>query len=146
GSPGSDAEQFAAQVVRINPSASAGNRAVPVYLQVQAPPDSITLRPGMYVQGSIHTGEVTTVTVPLTSIRTDQPLPYVQRVDHGKVLHQPIAIGDQRTQDGHTWVAVQGMSEGTQILSGQVGAVPAGSTVQLAPAMSAAASATSSPE
>ncbi|MBQ0130602.1 MAG: efflux RND transporter periplasmic adaptor subunit, partial [Comamonas sp.] len=34
GSPGSDAEQFAAQVVRINPSASAGNRAVPVYLQV----------------------------------------------------------------------------------------------------------------
>lgn len=144
GSIGDKSAQLSAQVVRINPSASAGNRAVPVYLRLDPVPGAITLRPGMYVQGSIHTGSVTAVAVPLSSIRTDQPLPYVQLVHNAKVLHQQIVMGVQSTQDGQTWVAVQGLSEGSQILSGQVGAVPSGAAVQLAPAMGAAAAAPSS--
>lgn len=146
GSIGDKSAQLSAQVVRINPSASAGNRAVPVYLRLDPVPGAITLRPGMYVQGSIHTGSVTAVAVPLSSIRTDQPLPYVQLVHNAKVLHQQIVMGVQSTQDGQTWVAVQGLSEGSQILSSQVGAVPSGAAVQLAPTMGAAAAAPSSPQ
>ena len=131
GNTSMESEALQARVVRINPSASAGNRAVPVYLRLETRPADLTLRPGMFVQGSIEMGHVTTLAIPLNSIRTDQPLPYVQLVSEGKVLRQQVRIGSQSLHEGQMWVAVEGLREGMHILSGQVGGVPAGSAVQL---------------
>lgn len=120
-----------AQVVRINPSASAGNRAVPVYLQVEAGDAAAPLRPGMYVEGFIQTAQTEALAVPLSAVRTDQPLPYVQTVHDGVVQHSPVQLGVQSVGQAQTWVAVQGLVAGQSVLSGQVGGIPAGTRVQL---------------
>lgn len=134
-SNGQAAQRLQAQVVRINPSASIGSRAVPVYLHLDANPEA-PLRPGMYAEGFIQTDNTQALAVPLTAVRTDQPLPYVQSVLNGVVQHTPVQMGVQSMGQTQTWVAVQGLHAGQQLLSGQVGGIPAGTHVQLAPAPS----------
>lgn len=67
-----------ATVVRINPSAQAGSRAVPVYLRVDQPAQTASLRQGLFVQGLLTTGSAQVLTVPLDAVRTDKPAPYLQ--------------------------------------------------------------------
>ena len=119
-----------AQVVRINPSAAAGSRTVPVYLRLQ-PRNDLSLRPGMYVEGFIQTGHHQALAVPLDAVRTDQPLPYVHTVAHGQVQHTPVVLGVQSVDSARPWVAVEGLPEGTVVLGGRVGGIPAGTSVQL---------------
>lgn len=127
-----EAQSLAATVVRINPSASDGNRAIAVYLQLEPVADA-SLRPGMYVEGFIQTSSLHSLAVPLTAVRTDQPLPYVQSVQDGVVQHTPLQLGAQSRGERTVWVAVQGLPAGMALLSGQVGAIPAGTRVQLMP-------------
>lgn len=119
-----------AQVVRINPSAAAGSRTVPVYLRLQ-PRSDLNLRPGMYVEGFIQTGQHQALAVPLDAVRTDQPLPYVHSVAQGQVQHTPVVLGVQSVDSARPWVAVEGLPEGTIVLGGRVGGIPAGTSVQL---------------
>ena len=132
-SNGQAQQRLQAKVVRINPSASAGNRAVPVYLQLDTHSEA-SLRPGMYVEGFIQTANIQALAVPLNAVRTDQPLPYVQSVINDVVQHTSVQLGAQSVGEAQTWVAVQGLQEGQQVLSGQVGGIPAGTRVQLTPA------------
>lgn len=131
-SNGQAAQTLYAEVVRINPSASAVNRAVPVYLQLDPSPEA-ALRPGMYVEGFIQTANTPALAIPLSAVRTDQPLPYVQTVVNGVVQHTPVQLGVQSVGEAQAWVAVEGLAAGQQLLSGQVGGVPAGTRVQLDP-------------
>lgn len=133
GSNGQAPQRLQAKVVRINPSASTGNRAVPVYLQLDANSEA-PLRPGMYVEGFIQTDNTQALAIPLNAVRTDQPQPYVQAVFNGVVEHMPVQLGAQSVGEAQTWVAVQGLQEGQQVLSGQVGGIPVGTRVQLTPA------------
>lgn len=119
-----------AQVVRINPSAAAGSRTVPVYLRLQ-PRSNLSLRPGMYVEGFIQTGQHQALAVPLDAVRTDQPRPYVHTVAQGQVQHTPVVLGVQSVDSAQPWVAVEGLPEGTIVLGGRVGGIPAGTSVQL---------------
>ncbi len=61
-----------ARVVRINPSAVAGSRAVIAYLAVDSAPG---LRQGLFAQGTLGTGRLQTLAVPLNAVRTDKPQP-----------------------------------------------------------------------
>lgn len=143
-SNGQAAQNLQAEVVRINPSAMEGSRAVPVYLRLsnteQAP-----LRPGMYVEGFIETGSAQALAVPLTTVRTDQPLPYVQTVQEHRVQHSPVEMGVQSVGQSQTWVAVQGLQPGQPVLSGRVGGLPAGIRVELLPKANADAAAPATP-
>lgn len=136
-SNGQTPQRLQAKVVRINPSASAGSRAVPVYLQLEANP-AAQLRPGMYVEGFIETDNTQALAVPLSAVRTDQPVPYVQSVHDGVVQHTPVQLGAQSVGEAQTWVAVQGLQAGQLLLTGQTGGVPAGTRVQLLPTPAAA--------
>ena len=129
-SNGQPPQALQAEVVRINPSASEGNRAVPVYLRLESNADT-ALRPGMYVEGFIETGKVQALAVPLSAVRTDQPLPYVQTVLNGVVQHSNVKLGVQSVGEAQTWVAVEGLQPGHIALSGSVGGVPAGTRVEL---------------
>ncbi len=133
------AEPVPATVARINPSAQAGSRSVLVYLRVAAQPG---LRQGLFAQGQLATGQQQALAVPLNAVRIDKPLPYVQRVADGRIAHQSVQLGARGEVAGETWVAVQGVPEGAQVLRGTAGALREGTQVKLltpAPAASAAA-------
>ncbi|MCF8210222.1 MAG: efflux RND transporter periplasmic adaptor subunit, partial [Rhodoferax sp.] len=102
-------QSIAAKVVRVSPSAVAGSRAVLAYLALAG---QAGLRQGLFAQGGLSTGTVRAIAVPLSSVRTDKPQPYVQQVQGDQVLHTTVSVGDRADLAGQTLVAVQGLTEG----------------------------------
>jgi RND family efflux transporter MFP subunit len=125
------AQPVTATVVRINPSAQAGTRSVPVYLRV---PAGAGLRQGLFAQGPLQVGRAIGVAVPLASVRTDKPLPYVQVVQDGRIAHRPVQVGARGERDGVAVAIVTGLTDGTQTLLGHVGALREGALVRLSQA------------
>jgi len=118
----------AAKVVRINPSAVAGSRAVLVYLAVEATPG---LRQGLFAQGTLGTGHLQTLALPLSAVRTDKPQAYVQVVTNNKVADQNVEMGARGEVDGQTMVAVKGLSEGASVIVGSIGTLREGSSIKI---------------
>jgi len=130
-----------ARVLRINPSAQTGSRSVLIYLGVKnsaeyRQPDSRQpdLRQGLFVQGLLSTTDISALAVPVTSVRTDKPQPYVQWIDNGQVRHMTVALGARGQVGEQHWVAVTGvgatLAQGAQILSASSGAVREGTRVK----------------
>ena len=86
-----------ARVARINPSVQAGSRQVLVYLALAPSP---TLRQGLFARGTLATGTVRALAVPVTALRTDKPAPYVQVVENGQVTHRTVATGARGDAEG----------------------------------------------
>jgi len=122
------AKPLTARVVRVNPSAVAGSRAVLAYLALDS---TEGLRQGLFAQGALALGKATTLAVPLSAVRTDKPQPYVQVVSKGQVSHQAVTLGARGDSGGQTLVAVQGVNEGATVLGGTVGTVREGTLVKL---------------
>ena len=123
------AEQtIGARVARVNPSASASNRAVVVYLSVSPNPQ---LRQGLFAQGSLATGSQSVLALPLGAVRTDKPQPYVQAIVQDKVVHLPAAMGVRGAYRGQTMVALEDMEPGLRVLRGSVGPLLAGTPVRI---------------
>lgn len=123
------AEQtIGARVARVNPSASASNRAVVVYLSVSPNPQ---LRQGLFAQGSLATGSQSVLALPLGAVRTDKPQPYVQAIVQDKVVHLPAAMGVRGAYQGQTMVALEDMEPGLRVLRGSVGPLLAGTPVRI---------------
>ncbi|MDD2713408.1 MAG: HlyD family efflux transporter periplasmic adaptor subunit, partial [Simplicispira sp.] len=131
-------DTLTATVARISPSAQAGSRAVPVYLTIDAiqkqNPATSALRQGLFVQGTLEIGTSDLLAVPLDTIRTDQPAPYVQVSEQGHIVHKKVKTGARSIQGGQTLVAIEGVPEGALVLAGRVGALPEGTVLDLAPA------------
>ena len=116
-----------AKVLRINPSAQTGSRSILVYLGIQGREG---LRQGQFAQGSLGTQTVQAMAVPLDSVRTDKPQPYVQVVQDGKVVHITVRTDVRSEGERESLVAVTGVAEGTQVLTGSVGPVREGVVVK----------------
>lgn len=121
-------QKLNARVVRINPSAVAGSRAVLVYLTVESVPG---LRQGLFAQGTLGTQRVQAMVVPLSAVRTDKPEPYVQLIDQGQVVHQRVQMGERGEVDGQAMVAIAGVAENATVVAGTVGVLREGSAVKL---------------
>ncbi len=121
------AQAVPAKVLRINPSAQTGSRSIVVYLGIQGREG---LRQGQFAQGSLGTQSLQVLAVPVSSVRTDKPQPYVQVVQDGKVAHITVRTGERSEGEQQNLVAVTGVSEGAQVLSGSVGAVREGVQVK----------------
>lgn len=121
-----------ARVARINPTANSSTRTVTAYLAVE---NQAGLRQGLFAQGELSTGNANKVlAVPLDSVRTDKPQPYVQVLKDGKVEHVSVEIAQRGQWQGKTYAAIQGVPQGTPVLAGTLGAVRAGTPAQVAPA------------
>jgi RND family efflux transporter MFP subunit len=120
-------EGVPAKVVRINPSAQAGSRSVLAYLEVE---DATGLRQGLFAQGTLGTGEISALAVPLTAVRTDKPSPYVQVVDGNQVAHKGVDLGARGEADGEMMVAVSGVPAGALVIKGALGPLRDGSQVK----------------
>jgi len=120
-----------AKVLRISPSAQAGSRSVMVYLGV-AGEDG--LRQGLFAEGTLGTRSIQALAVPLSSVRTDKPQAYVQVVDNNLVKHVNVQTGTRAEKTVRsntlTWVEVQGLAEGAQVLAGSAGTVREGTQVK----------------
>ena len=121
-------DTVAAKVVRVNPNASAGSRAVVVYLALVP---HAQLRQGLFLQGRLSTSSRTGPALPLSAVRTDKPVTYVQIVVDGKVEHQPVVTGFIGDYQGQTMVEVIGLPAGTRALLGSVGTLLAGTPVTI---------------
>jgi RND family efflux transporter MFP subunit len=121
------AKPLVAKVVRINPTAVPGSRAVLVYLSIAGNPG---LRQGLFAQGTVATGTAESLAAPLSAVRTDKPLPYVQWLKDGQLVHAPVTLGARGEAMGQAVVAVSGIAEGSEILSGTVGLVREGTQVK----------------
>jgi RND family efflux transporter MFP subunit len=126
------AEPVVATVARINPSAQAGSRTVPVYLAIEQNRGAPALRQGLFVQGLLDTGRADVLAVPLDAVRTDKPAPYVQAVQGGKVAYLPVKTGARAVVAGQTLVAIEGAPEGTSVVSGRMGQLREGTAVSTA--------------
>ena len=130
------AELVTARVTRMSPSAQAGSRSVLVYLTLDKPAG---LRHGLFAKGTLGLMNSQVMAVPLTSVRTDHPSPYVQILEKVgedmRVRHQTVETGirgnDASGKDSQDWVAVKGLTTGSIVLKGQVGAMREGMTVRL---------------
>jgi RND family efflux transporter MFP subunit len=133
-----------ARLARINPSAQTGNRSVLIYLSIEQPQGpAMSLRQGLFAEGTLSTGSSRLLAVPVSSVRTNQVLPFVQLVVQGKVQHQSVVPGLRGMVNSEAMVAVEGLSEGDVVIKGSAGLLRPGSTVQFTPAGSPAAPAAS---
>jgi RND family efflux transporter MFP subunit len=123
------AQPLAAKVVRINPSTVAGSRSVMVYLRLDT---AAGLRQGLFAQGTLATGQVSALAVPLDAVRTDKPQPYVQRIVDGRVVHLGVTPGASGENKGVSMLQVQGLPDGAELLTGAVGALREGTLVKRA--------------
>lgn len=119
------------QVVRINPNAQSGSRNVLVYLSLA----NVTgLRQGLFAQGTLGTAKVSALTVPLSTVRTDKPSPYVQVIENNLVKHRPVELAQRGevSRDGRTEtvVAVKGITENTLVIAGSLGALREGTVTK----------------
>lgn len=138
-----------ARVVRINPSAQAGSRAVTVYLAVQG---QAGLRQGLFARGAIDLQRRAALVVPLSAVRVDQAQPYVLAVVDGKVAQRTVTLGARgeagfdapvggHPNDGGPAAApaaaesaveiTAGIGAGAVVLRGSVGALRDGTAVSL---------------
>ena len=123
-----------ARVVRINPSAQAGSRSVLAYLSIDNQGNAQPLRQGLFAQGTLGTARTTLLAAPLGSVRTDKPVPYLQMIENGQVVHRTVALGTRGTTAGvagdEAVVAVTGLPEGTVVIRGNIGTVREGTLVR----------------
>ncbi|MDP3083220.1 MAG: efflux RND transporter periplasmic adaptor subunit, partial [Rubrivivax sp.] len=77
------ADDVPARVVRINPSAQPGTRAVTAYLAVLPFAGQAALRQGLFARGSIELQRRSALAIPESALRLDQAKPYVLLVSDG---------------------------------------------------------------
>jgi membrane fusion protein, multidrug efflux system len=123
------AEDIAATVTRINPSASSSSRSVLVYLSVAQLPG---LRQGLFAQGTLDTVNVTTLAVPLSAVRTDKPQPYVQLIQNGRIVHQTVQMGERGEAQGQTMIAMKNIAAGAMITRASAGNLRENTAVKMA--------------
>ncbi len=131
-----------ARVVRINPSAQAGSRSVLVYLalnqeQKRSGSEAPALRQGLFVRGSLGTSRASVLSVPLSTVRTDRPLPYVQTIENGAVIHKTVVLGERGAStltdsaSAEPMVGVTGLVENAVVIRGNIGFLREGTPVRL---------------
>lgn len=125
----------AAKVLRINPTAQAGSRSVLAYLSIDnaaysAQQKILPLRQGLFAQGTLSTARASLLAVPLASVRTDKPTPYVQAIENAQIVYKPVTLGARGTADGLDVVAVTGLTNGAVLLRGNVGSLREGTQVK----------------
>jgi RND family efflux transporter MFP subunit len=136
------ARPVAARVARINPSAQPGSRSVLAYLVLA---DTAGLRQGLFAQGTLAIGQSSALAVPLSAVRTDKPVPYVQLVEDNHVVHKAVETGARGEADKETWVEVNGLAAGATVIRGHVGPLREGTAVKYTAAPPNAPSAHSAP-
>jgi RND family efflux transporter MFP subunit len=128
---------FAGKVLRINPAAEAGSRAMLVYIGVDNP-DGV-LRAGMFAKGVVTTEKTSAhPLLPIGAVQQQDGKDVVYRVDGGKIVVQPVRLGLKNEDEGLV-EALDGVQAGATVLAVKLDGVKPGEKAKLPGAPSTAA-------
>ncbi len=133
-------QAFDGKVVRINPSAQAGSRAIPVYVQVANPANQ--LRAGMFAEGKlILNSKPGVLALPQSAVRRDGNGAYVFTIDNGKIARKPVTTGSEGLSGDEPRIEISsGLDFGSQVIRTDMGNLIPGTAVRVAkPAAAASA-------
>lgn len=122
-------QQLTVRVARINPSATAGTRAVMVYLSVAPHP---ALRQGLFAQGQLDLSRAEVVVLPRATVRAGATGPFVQALRGTRIEHLPVTLGTGGRIEGEAtpMVAIaQGVQPGERVLRDTIGLLRPGTVV-----------------
>ena len=120
---------FHGKVARINPETEAGSRAMLVYIAVDNQDNA--LRAGMFAKGAIVTDRSSVAPiVPLAAVHSDKDRQFVYKVEHGKLIAQPVKLGLRNDDEGYAEV-VNGLSAGANVIVSRLDALKPGASVKL---------------
>jgi RND family efflux transporter MFP subunit len=107
-------QKFTGKVVRINPVADAGTRAINVYVRVSN--SGLALKGGMYARGEIATGaEGEGMTVPLDALHSDEKGSWVMILQDGKLERRDIDVA-ARDERSNRLAVRAGLAEGDTVV------------------------------
>ncbi|MFG6448215.1 efflux RND transporter periplasmic adaptor subunit [Roseateles sp. BYS180W] len=134
------------KVVRINPAAQAGSRAVLAYVRVAGQPG---LRHGAFARGTVVLDSREALLVGREDVRVDRARPYVLVIDQGKLLAREVVLGQQGqarvgSRTRQVVEVLSGLRGGELVLSGAAGQVAEGTAVALPGADAASAASAAS--
>lgn len=119
-----------ARVARVNPSTQAGTRAVLVYLSLSPAPG---LRAGLFARGKVALERRTALSLPLSALRVDDPVPYVVLLDGQTLRRRTVKTGARGQVDGVESVEItEGLRDGDRVMRGSLGTVRDGTPARLA--------------
>ena len=120
--------EFQGRITRISPTAQAGSRSIPVYVEITDRHDA--LRGGLFAMGSVVVAEKGhALAVPAAAMRKDDQGDYVLAVDSNALVRKP--VGAVRTWSRGELVEVKGLESGMTIVSAPLPGLKAGQPVKL---------------
>lgn len=125
---GFDDRVFEGRIKRISPTAQAGSRSIPVYVEVVDRHEG--LRGGLFATGSVIVQEKGhALAVPASAMRKDEQGDYVLAIEDDHLVRKP--VGAVRTWSRGELVEVKGLESGMTIVSAPLPGLTAGQKVKL---------------
>ena len=119
---------FHGRITRISPTAQAGSRSIPVYVEITDRHDA--LRGGLFATGTVIVQEKGhALAVPASAMRKDDEGDYVLAVENGALVRKP--VGAVRTWSRGELVEVKGLEAGMTIVSAPLPGLKAGQRVKI---------------
>ena len=120
--------EFQGRITRISPTAQAGSRSIPVYVEISDRHDA--LRGGLFAMGSVVVAEKGhALAVPAAAMRKDEQGDYVLAIENGVLVRKP--VGAVRTWSRGELVEVKGLESGMTIVSAPLPGLKAGQPVKV---------------
>ena len=119
---------FNGRITRISPTAQAGSRSIPVYVEITDRNEG--LRGGLFASGTVIVQEKDhALAVPASAMRKDDQGDYVLVVDNGTLVRKP--VGAVRTWSRGELVEVKGLESGLTVVSAPLPGLKAGQQVKV---------------
>jgi RND family efflux transporter MFP subunit len=119
---------FKGGITRISPTAQAGSRSIPVYVEISDRHEA--LRGGLFAMGSVVVAEKGhALAVPAAAVRKDDQGDYVLAVENDVLVRKP--VGAVRTWSRGELVEVKGLESGMTIVAVPLPGLKAGQPVKI---------------
>lgn len=126
---GFEGREYTGVVSRVNPSAPAGTRSIPIYVELAN--NERSLKAGMFAKGVlVATTRASALSIPASAIRDDGGDPFVYRIAGDKLARQKIVLGMRSDTQGMVEV-VSGLEAGARIVSANLGTLAVDRTVRV---------------
>ena len=119
---------FNGRITRISPTAQAGSRSIPVYVEITDRHEA--LRGGLFASGTVVVQEKDhALAVPAAAVRKDADGDYVLAVENGTLARKP--VGAVRTWSRGELIEVKGLESGMTVVSVPLPGLKAGQQVKV---------------